>query len=332
MRISEATSARSHFGLIRRPVHFLLTLAMLVSFSPGVARAVIIIGNTDSMGKPLGGQNTSAPGGPLARSGWQYEGLWGGDFTATAIAPNYIVTSAHVGAVGSSFVYQGTTYTATDKFLDPNAPDLAIYKINGTLSSYAPIYSGSGEQGSSMITFGRSGPPGTSTTTDGVSLNGWLWQSGTTTLSWGTNVVSLAGPIGGAQYLVWKFDRTLGPNTGALAAGDSGGGVFVQVGGVWYLAGVNYAADGAYNTHPGSAPGTRFFASLYDSRGLYFDGDTTPISGADPVPSQSYATRLSTEIGFIYSVTGVSEPVSIVLMAAGLVGLVPFAWRFRSVA
>src|SRR5882757_11346916 len=40
--------------------------------------------------------NTTAPGGSLTNSGWQYEGTWGG-FLGTPIAPKYFITAAHVG-------------------------------------------------------------------------------------------------------------------------------------------------------------------------------------------------------------------------------------------
>ena len=91
-------------------------------------------------------------------------------------------------------------------------------------------------------------------------------------------------------------DQTLGPNTGTLSAGDSGGGVFIFKNGAWQLAGVHFATDGPYNTLPASDPNssrTGFNASLYDSRGLYFNGDNTPISGPNPVPSDSISTRIS---------------------------------------
>ena len=92
---------------------------------------------------------------------------------------------------------------------------------------------------------------------------------------------------------------------------------------------INFEASGPYNTHPGSAPDTSFTASLNDSRGLYFDGDSTPISGAGPVPSIDVASRISTEAAWISGITGVavSEPGSIILIASGLVVIRPFAWR-----
>src|SRR5262249_35965449 len=148
------------------------------------------------------------------------------------------------------------------------------------------------EAGQAMMVFGRGGPPGPDTA-NGVALNGWQWSNGGTGLSWGTNQVVSTGPIQDAppgQYLLYQFDASLGPNTGALTAGDSGGGVFTRKNGVWELAGVNFSAEGPYNTLPASDPGssqTGFNASLYDARGLYFNGDNSPISGSNPVASQA---------------------------------------------
>jgi hypothetical protein len=286
------------------------------------ARAVIIIGPSDpNTGRPEGGQNTSAPSGPLANSGYQFEGSWQG-LTGTVIGPNAFITAAHAGGgVGNAFVFNGQSYTTTAEFVDPKSPDLAIWTVNGTFNSWAPIYSGSSEVGSSLITFGRSGPPGPSTS-NGVTLNGWEWTGGGTTLTWGTNVVTSAGPIQNVQLLSWLFDRTLGPNTGSLATGDSGGGTFILVNGTWMLAAVNFAADGPYNTNPGNSPGTSFSASLWDTRGLYLDGDTSQISGPNALPSASYASRLSTELPFIDSVIGVPEPSAVALFSGGLCILV----------
>jgi len=294
----------------------------------GSARAVLIVGLTDANGKPMGGQNTSAPSGTLAGSGWQFEGLWAGSFTGTAIAPNYFITSSHVGALGDTFVFDGQTFTTTAQFVSPTSPDLAIYRVNGTFANYAPIYTGGDEVGKPMAVFGRGGGPAGSTTTDGVALNGWLWSSGTTALTWGTSVVTFAGQVQNGvpgEYLIWQFDKNLGPNTGGITSGDSGGGVFVLNNGVWQLAGVNFAADSPYNTQPGNPRDTRFLATLYDARGLYYNSDS-PIAGAQAVPSESAASRLSNESAWISGVIGtpaIPEPASVVLMAGGLALAVP---------
>jgi hypothetical protein len=304
------------------------TFLGLVLFVPSPVGAVLIIGPTDSNGDPTGGQNLSAPTGALAGSGWDLEGTWQTDFTGIPIAPNYFITAGHVGGqVGDTFVLNGVDFTTTAAFGPPDNSDLVIWKVNGTFSSYAPVYSGSNELNQQLVTFGRSGGDGPMSS-NGTPLNGWQWSPTLTgALSWGSNTVSFAGNIdvNGVtnQYLTFNFDKTLGPNTGALAAGDSGGGVFIQVNGVWTLAGINESATGPYNTVPGNSPSTTFNASLYDSTGLFFDGTTQPATG----PSISLATRLSTESDWISSVTGIAvpEPGASVLLAFGLVLAWPLA-------
>src|SRR4051794_13984028 len=79
--------------------------------------------------------NASAPTGALADSGWQFEGQFGG-FLGTAIAPTYFITAEHIGAAGSSFIYNGKSYATTASYDDPNS-DLRIWKVDGDLGSYA---------------------------------------------------------------------------------------------------------------------------------------------------------------------------------------------------
>src|SRR4029077_8690414 len=93
-----------------RPMRFLdyfnpqtkrcLLIALVLSFgllAVTPSRAVILYGTDDP------GENTTAPGGALADSGWQYEGQFIG-FLGTVIASNYFVTANHIGgSVGQVF-------------------------------------------------------------------------------------------------------------------------------------------------------------------------------------------------------------------------------------
>src|SRR2546422_10688353 len=70
------------------------------------ARAIIFYATGDP------NYNTTAPGGSLTNSGWQYEGTWGG-FLGTPIAPKYFITAEHVGGgIGQGIgVYRGAHAT-----------------------------------------------------------------------------------------------------------------------------------------------------------------------------------------------------------------------------
>jgi hypothetical protein len=84
--------------------------------------------------------------------------------------------------------------------------------------------------------------------------------------------------------------------------GDSGGGMFIKQGTTWRLAGVNYTADGPFNT---SATGPGFNAALFDVGGLFTGGEgnwrqilDTPLDQ----PSSLYATRTKVRSEWIQSV------------------------------
>jgi hypothetical protein len=97
------------------------------------------------------------------------------------------------------------------------------------------------------------------------------------------------------------FDAGGGSNECALSDGDSGGGLFVEDGGVWKLAGINYEVDGPFSN---AVDGTMFSASLLDARGLYQEvaGVWQLVSGPQPHPSAFYSTRISANLDWINSV------------------------------
>jgi len=81
-------------------------------FTISDARALILL----DTGVPS--VNTTAPGGSLTNSGWQYEGQWGG-FLGTPIAPHFFVSAAHIGQAGSNLIFQGSTYMGASKLHPP---------------------------------------------------------------------------------------------------------------------------------------------------------------------------------------------------------------------
>ena len=294
-----------------------LTLALFVATIPE-ARAVLVYGGV--------GRNLSAPTDPGQAQAWEFEGVWQDHYLATPIAPNYFITATHIGGqVGDVFNYQGASYTTTAVYTDPNSPDLQIWKFNGNLSSYATLDNTNDELNQPLIVFGQSGPRGNAYSFNGTE-RGWQFTLPDTVKSWGTNQVDNVGALADSsptQYLAFKFDASRGPDTASVAPGDSGGGVFVLNNGVWKLAGVNNAVDGPYYTVPPGDPnrnGTLITGAMFDQRGLYVGDapDPVPDKGV-PVPANSYASRVSTEFAWIYSVTGVPEPSSLVMLLGGIV-------------
>lgn len=128
--------------------HLAAFCAIMLGFVSQHSQAVIIYGSGDPAA------NSSSPDGVLVNSGWQYEGQWGG-FLGTPIAPQYFVAARHVGGcVGQTFTFNGLPYVTTAYFDDTNS-DLRIWKVDGTFSSYAPLYSFSDELGKPMVVIGR---------------------------------------------------------------------------------------------------------------------------------------------------------------------------------
>jgi len=284
-------------------------------------------------------RNKTAPTGSEVNSGWQWEGKWAGAFVGTPIAPHYFLTASHLGgAVGGAITFQGKNFTTTAGYDDP-ITDLKIYKVNGTFSTYAPIYTLNSEVGKKAMVFGRGTGRGNAVVKNGVT-KGWQWATQDGVMSWGDNNVSstLDGGSGYGQLMKFTFSRTGLYNEGALSTGDSGGGVFINDGGKWKLAGINYLVEGPFSLTQG---GATFNASLFDKGGLYLNGNSPITDTTADVPGAWYATRVSSRSSWIKSIIGtvpiassafslgdlgvtsaVPEPASIGLIAVGATVLV----------
>jgi hypothetical protein len=266
----------------------------------GQAQAVIFFSTADP------NYNTTAPTGALADSGWQWVGSWGG-FQGTPIGPHHFLAARHVGgAVGDPFVFNGVSYPTT-AFFDDSASDLRIWAVNGTFPTWAPLYRSSSEVGRPLIAFGRGLSRGAEVTVNGV-LKGWQWGAGGGVLRWGQNTVSSLQNGGSywGELLYATFDQAGGSNEAHLATGDSSGPAFINDGGGWKLAGVAATVD-AYFSTTGTDSG--FNAAIFDARGLYYGstGSWKLVTGASPVPSGFYATRVSIRAAWI---DGVVPPVN----------------------
>lgn len=244
-------------------------------------------------------RNTSAPTGTNANSGWQWEGNWANGFQGTPIASKYFITAAHLGgAVGTNIWFGNKNHLATAMYDDP-LTDLRIYKIADTFTTWAPIYTATTETNKRAMVFGR-GTTRAGEVKVGTTLKGWKWGTQDKIRSWGENTVagSVNGGTGIGNLLKFTFTKGGLTNEGALSGGDSGGGVFINDGGKWKLAGINYLVDGPFSLTSG---GATFQASLFDKGGLYNQNVLIPDTAAD-VAGQWYATRISSRQSWINSV------------------------------
>jgi hypothetical protein len=281
----------------------LLTIAAgvgAIAMTAGSASAVIVGGGG-------AGRNTSAPTGALAGSGWQYEGQFGA-FLGTAIAPHYFITASHIGgSVGEPFTYNGQSYATTALFDDP-ASDLRIWKVDGTLGTYAPLDTTGPAAGQQIVLNGRGTQRGDAIVTSTGQTAGWHWGTADGAQSWGVSTV--AGTIDRGPGVGTLLRATFDGTNATVSSGDSGGGVFLNDNGAWRLAGVTYAVE---------------------SQGMV---DGQDITGAALVGQSLYASGIAANQAWIQSVIGnvpsavsnpvpivptVPEPASVGLAAIGLV-------------
>ena len=249
--------------------------------------------------------NTTAPTGALTNSGWQYEGLWEGNFLATPIAPNFFLAAIHVGgSPGDIFQLNGFSYHAVTNWDCPNS-DLRVWQVAETFPSYAPLFTGTNEVTQTFVVFGRGTQRGDSVTV-GSRLKGCKWGIAYGSERWGENIASTVytDPSLG-QFLVAFFDRTGITNECTLSSGDSSGGAFIQSGSTWELAGVNYSATGFYSLD--GTTNTQFYGALVDQGGLYTsDGPGYPwtfiTNQVDDIPGYFFVSRVSAHAAWINSV------------------------------
>ena len=295
--VGKLTAATS---FLRTLLHRLFTIVVIVvaAVLAGPVDGVILYGTGDP------GANTSAPGGVLANSGWQYEGQFGA-FLGTVIASNYFVTAKHIGgSVGDVFTFNGNNYITTAVFDDPPS-DLRIWKVNGTFPIHAPIYSAAAgsEVNLALVVVGRGTQRGQPVLVgNDMHLGGWLWGSSDNVQRWGTNVVGsvVTDPIYG-KLLRAPFNANAGPNESHLSVGDSAGAFFVfnPNSSAWELAGINFSVDGPFSASAnGSNP---FDAAMFDTTGLFVQDEQGAWIAA-PNPSAFYSTEIAAHKGFIEAI------------------------------
>ena len=287
--------------------------------APTTLRAIIFYGTGDPA------HNTTPPTGGLTNSGWQYQGQWGG-FLGTPISPRHFLAASHVGgAVGDAFIFRGVPYVTTAMYDDP-ASDLRIWRVCGVFPDYAPLFDGVSEIGQPCVIFGRGTQRGSAVTMPGLFgpvTKGWTWGSYDGVERWGTNVISavlngdaiepLLGPVG--DLLQATFDAGAGADEAHLSTGDSSGGLFIRNGGVWKLAGINFAVEALFNTN---AVGPGFFGAITDKGGLYSGGEGNWGQVPDlpnDVPAALYATRIQSNLAWIRSVLNGPAPVELRLQS-----------------
>lgn len=296
------------------------------------SNAVILFGSGDPA------YNTTAPTGALQDSGWQYQGQWGGVLGTPVAPQYFIAASHVGGAVGQTFVFNGVSYTTTAYWDDVNTdlriwkvdgvfPIYApLYTASDEVGKTLVVIGRGTQRGNpvemlseqtvyttnvvNLKTLGISrktaqeqypdatfqGQTMTFVTSELVTntvLKGWQTGAGDGVMRWGQNQVTAAG-----SFLVAAFTGTNGPDEAYLSGGDSSGAVFIQDGGVWKLAGINYGVDGPFAT---SSSDPAFYGAIFDKNNLYVGGVLIPDDG-QARPASYYVSRISPRASWIQGI------------------------------
>lgn len=175
------------------------------------------------------------------------------------IAPDTVLTAAHVGSPGF-FYFDDTLYTVTERYFDPQydpsniaaGHDFQVLILDRAVEGIdpVPLYFGSGELGMEgvFVGYGDTGTgttgaiPGTSGTKRGfenaIDADGTIFVDGTSAVL----VSDFDSPFTTDFNVIGSVDPL--NLEGSVADIDSGGGLFIEVGGVTYLAGIgSFVAD-----------------------------------------------------------------------------------------
>ncbi|MCC5830644.1 MAG: PEP-CTERM sorting domain-containing protein [Phycisphaeraceae bacterium] len=214
---------------------------------------------------------------------------------ATPIAPNYLLSVKHLNVPSNNVVTFLSSSPNAGQYsvvqvIDHADSDLRLIKIDQPLAMWADPYFGNGEVGKDVILTGRGTQVGDPVFLSG-ELRGWEWGTFDGVRSWGENTITAKTTVNVAgtntPALRWTFDPIAGANQGQLTERDSGGGVFFEEDGRWYLAGINAAVEAPFKKSSG---GEDIWAALFNVRNFF------PASGPrinQTRGSYGYATQIS---------------------------------------
>ncbi len=223
--------------------------------------------------------------------------------SGTAIAANWVLTAAHCvdDPISSlSFTVGGSTYYGVNEIVHENWTtnltqgwDIALVELSGAMTgiSFAQLYSGISEVGNvgTNVGFGMAG----------TGLTGNTLSSGTRRA--GNNMIDATGTYIGwsSNILLQDFDNPLATSDSyfgsvspldleyIIAPGDSGGGMFIDIAGSIYLAGVHSfgaSRDGATNFDYGDLAGSTRVSSFITWINDIISPTPTPAPTVLPAP------------------------------------------------
>ncbi len=305
--LSEIRGHRAKGGILWNPVKSVFLFLAMTSLVTGMI----------FRDGPSPAPNTeTAPTGDYENSGWQWQ-IYLGGFHGTMISPKHILGATHTGNYTTANYHAMFSGEAVNQIFQVKSrtlisgTDLAVYEVWETFDDYAQLYSGTDEQGKELVVFGRGVGRGTE-----ELGKGWRWgSSGTKRSRWGRNTIQGDFTSGTRDLLYLNFSDVLGQDEVGLTTGDSGGGWFIEDGGVWKLAGVSYAVDARYSADDPPSNTGSFNGVFYNAGGWSIGSDANGWNEIPLVPtganqnsvyfwSNSYGSRVSSSIPEINAVIG----------------------------
>ncbi len=163
----------------------------------------------------------------------------------------WVLSANHIGAP-SSITVAGTSYSVTGGTTRIASTDLKLYEISGAPSlPSVPLASMVATAGEFALMFGRGFTASTTAPYSWVApgfneANANRWGTNTIEGNYLVNIGTISSP-NVQPYLVVDFDGPSGAGATAYdaqgASGDSGGGLFIQRGGVWEVSGIAHFVD-----------------------------------------------------------------------------------------
>jgi hypothetical protein len=200
------------------------------------------------------------------------ENKFGARASGVYIGNRYVLTANHIDADINVVHLNGTNY-AKDESFQPvvlQGTDLRVMRImkDPGLPPLPLIGAAESEFNKPCTMIGYGVGKGTE-----VPNQGWNWGEDPTRLKrWATNTTLArykTDPQSHVTYIQTAFDMAAGPQTGQITGGDSGCGLFENLGGVWKLVGIGADVDvdnkALYDKDPaapGNQPDHSYFVSV----------------------------------------------------------------------
>lgn len=282
----------------------------------GSAHAIILFGLDNSANQT--DPETGVPFDAVARLSNTAGTSLGG--SAVHIGAGWMITANHVNPFDSA-TFDGTTFYHRDTStptVQLGTSDMKLFRLTATPTvGAANIYTGSAETtaAATIVGWGRGRDPSVPVGSNTVA---WSGSDSTSAKRWGLN-----RPAGltNAIYSSYNFESIytilgsstgspsgLGENEAAMAMLDSGGGMFQQIDGIWYLIGIAVAVETANSS---------------------FFGNDAPIDGRGNANFFARVSTYSDDVFSITGITGIPEPSIVFLAGIGLLAMCGYRHRDR---